>query len=210
MVMLHQSERGPAAKHLPIKLSKNASGPHRVVRRIDANRYCIAHTTKQREITVSVKDISLYHPFEEDENETREGRPLRIGDLAIIPVKPNGIYHPFYVGRVIAIGRKTITAQWFGNIEDRFLGPHLPEWSDGNDGYFSVDREAPTHTPMTNKDTGPVNLSPDQIKIFGFELTRDHHLTPETIAVISDEPSVKWCLTGKENRTTRTRHSGKH
>ena len=194
MVMLHRSERGTAAKHLPAKLSKNASGPHRVVRRIDANRYCIAHTTMQREITVSVKDISLYHPFEDENQGTGEVQALKIGDLAIIPVRPNGIYHPFYVARIIAIGRKTVTAQWFGNIEDRFLGPHLPEWSDGNDGYFSAEKEAPTHTPVTNKDTGPVNLSPNQIAVFGFELTGDHHLTPETIAIISDEPSVKWNL----------------
>ena len=70
MVMLHHSERGSTAKHVPAKLSKNASGPHRVVRRIDANRYCIAHATRKREVTVSVKDISLYHPFGDDDQKT--------------------------------------------------------------------------------------------------------------------------------------------
>ena len=102
-------------------------------------------------------------------------------------------HHPFYVARVSKIA-KTITAQWFGNHANVFLGEHLPEWSDGSSGYYSVEAEAPTHRPVTNKDTGPENLKEAQIRIFGFELTEDHRLTPETIALIDEEPTIQWRL----------------
>ena len=191
-VMYHESERGTAAKHLPRKMAKNASGPHKVLRRIDANRYVIHHHGRNCEVIVSVKDISKYSPFCKYEDETPIETRLQVGDLAIIPVKATNDYHPFYVARITKIAKK-ITAQWYGNIANIFLGEHLPEWSDGNAGYFSCDAEAPTHKPITNKDTGP-DLVETQIKIFGFELTDDNRLTPETIAVISNEPTIQWKL----------------
>ena len=191
-VMYHESERGTVAKHLPKKLAKNASGPHRVLRRIDSNRYVIHHRGRNCEVIVSVKDISKYHPFCKYEDEEKVETKLQVGDLAVIPVKATEDYHPFYVARVTGIARK-VTVQWFGNHDNVFLGEHLPEWNDGNAGYFSEFAEAPTHKPITNKDTGPT-LVPSQITIFGFRLTKDHRLTPETIALISNEPMIQWKL----------------
>ena len=84
-VMYHESERGTVAKHLPKKLAKNASGPHRVLRRIDSNRYVIHHRGRNCEVIVSVKDISKYHPFckYEDEEKVETKHKLEKVDLLI-------------------------------------------------------------------------------------------------------------------------------
>jgi transposase InsO family protein len=87
-VMYHESERGTAAKHLPRKMAKNASGPHKVLRRIDANRYVIHHRNRNCEVIVSVKDISKYSPFCKYEDEALRKPNCRLETWQSSPSKP--------------------------------------------------------------------------------------------------------------------------
>ena len=193
LVMYHESQRGTTAKHIPPKMATNASGPHKVLRRIDSNRYVILHRGRNAEVIVSIKDISIFHPFENDEDPTAIELRLQVGDLAVIPLKEKGGYHPWYIARILRI-TKTVTLQWYGNIDHILIGDQYPEWRDGKTSYFSVTPDKKNHKAVTNRVTGPARITPEQIRIFGFKLTEDNRLKPETIAAIDAEPSIDWQL----------------
>jgi transposase InsO family protein len=195
MVMYFESEKRADAKQLPRKLTKNASGPHRVLRQIDAHRYIIHHTIRMKEVIVSVRDISLWTPFTKYTTPATKLREITPGDLCIVPLRAAD-EHPFHVARVMRVG-KTLTVQWLSNTEDIFMGQYLPEWRDPKgEVYCAVkpDVSDNAHKANTNANTGPIRLPRSHVKIYGFALTSDHRLKPETLATISKESSVGWTL----------------
>ena len=111
----------------------------------------------------------------------------------MIPLKEKGGYHPWYIARILRITKK-VTLQWYGNIDHILIGDQYPEWSDGKTSYFSVTPDKKNHKAVTNRVTGPARITPEQIRIFGFKLTEDNRLKPETIAAIDAEPSIDWQL----------------
>ena len=63
LVLLWEPHSDKQRKHLPRKATMRSTGPHKVLRKVTANAYVIAHAVRQREQLVDIKDMMSYHPW---------------------------------------------------------------------------------------------------------------------------------------------------
>jgi hypothetical protein len=191
LVMITEKEK-VKVKGVSRKLLFKNTGPHRVLRQDTSTRYTVSHVDRGKEVQVGVNKMRLYHPFERyDEKEEFDKRPVQPGDLCVIGLSSKTDKNPFYIARVERVG-KTVTVQWFGNLQEDLLGMHEPQWVNKGLTYFGKKEHG--GKSYTNTITGPI-LKQKDIQIYGFELNDRSMIGKEVLREISDNEKIRWSLT---------------
>ena len=227
-VLLWEPEKLPGASQqvdpIPKKFTFRYSGPHTILKQVDANTYVILRNNDPKsEQLCNVNRLRIYHPWDDDENdvppplkliETREKKEetesmfeelmFQPSDLAV-PVQPNDMViirmedpdYPWEVAKCLKVNddNNTSDIQWFGNLHRNPLGAQRPGWWISSEKrYYYNEKRKSHHHKMFTNILTETTVYTEYVLCHGFSLTSADKVPVDVLRLLDSNPNVAWKL----------------